>query len=70
MEGKVKLVVDGQLLGEEEYKREEDSDRPANISLVLGFDPDTGDELTGRIAGVNIFNSSLSLERMIIQTTA
>ena len=40
------------------------------FSLVLGFDPDTGDELTGRISGVNIFNSSLSLERMIIQTTA
>ena len=67
---KVMLVVDGQLLGEKEYRREEDLHRPAKISLVLGFDPDSQDELTGRIAGVNIFNSSLSLERMIIQTTA
>ena len=30
------LVVDEQLLGEEEYKREEDEYRPANFSLVLG----------------------------------
>ena len=66
----VMLVVDGQLLGEKEYRREEDLHRPAKISLVLGFDPDSQDELTGRIAGVNIFNSSLSFERMIGQTTA
>ena len=35
--GKVRLVVDGQLLGEEEYRREEDKKRPANISLLLGY---------------------------------
>ena len=34
--GKMTLVVDEQLLGEEEYKREEDEYRPANFSLVLG----------------------------------
>ena len=37
---KVTPVVDsGQLLGEEEYKREEDEFRPDNISLVHGYDP-------------------------------
>ena len=33
---KVSLVVDGQLLGELEYKKEEDENRPANLSLVVG----------------------------------
>ena len=36
MAGKMALVVDGQLLEEEEYKREEEECRHANISLVLG----------------------------------
>ena len=36
---KVRVVVDGQLLVEEEYRREEDKYRPANLSLVLGYDP-------------------------------
>ena len=36
---KVRVVVDGQLLVEEEYRREEDEYRPANLSLVLGCDP-------------------------------
>ena len=31
------LVVDGQLLVEEEYRREEDEDRPTNFSLLLGY---------------------------------
>ena len=31
------LVVDGQLLGEKEYRREEDNWRLATISLVLGL---------------------------------
>ena len=34
--GKMTLVVDERLLGEEEFKREEDEYRPANFSLVLG----------------------------------
>ena len=63
------LVVDGQLLGEEEYKREEDENRPANLSLVLGFTPFNELEFTGRVSELNIFNSALSLERMIAQTT-
>ena len=70
--GKVTIVVDGQLLGEEEYKKDEDWFRPDSISLVLGFDPDTEDERwnTGSIADVNIFSSSMSLEGMIAQSTA
>ena len=55
------LVVDGQLLGEEEYKKDEDWNRPNNISVRLGssLSPDTGDERwnTGRIADVNIFSN-------------
>ena len=63
--GKLMLVVDGQLLVVEEHKREEEvKRRPANISLVLKH------EVTGRVAELNIFNSSFSVESMIAQTTA
>merc|ERR1712052_53091 len=55
---------------EEEYKREEDEYRPDNISLVLGFDTYNELEFTGRVSELNIFNSALSVERMIGQTTA
>ena len=34
---KVRLVVDRQVLGEGEYRREEDEYRPANLSLQLGY---------------------------------
>ena len=68
--GKIALVVDGQLLGEKEYKRQEDNLRPSNISIVLGFDPVHMLEETGQVANSNIFNSSLSQERMIDLTTA
>ena len=33
---KVRLVVDGQLLGEGEYRRDEDEFRPEKLRLVLG----------------------------------
>ena len=64
--GKVTLVVDGQLLGEEEYKKEK---RPANLSLVLGLDS-MRDEFPGKFAELNTFNSPLSVNRLIAQTTA
>ena len=69
---KVMLVVDGQLVGEEKYRREEDKYRPANISLLLGFYPNYPDpaEYTGRVSELNIFKSSLSLERMMDLTRA
>ena len=63
VEGKVSLVVDGQLLGEEEYKKEEDNKRPDNFILLLGYDP-YGYEETGKVTELNMFNSSLPLERM------
>ena len=70
-EGKVTLVVDGQLLAEQEYIREDDTRyRPANMSLVLGFDTDTDSEYDGRVSELNIFSPSLSVERMIGQTLA
>ena len=34
---KVRLVVDRQVLGEGEYRREDDEYRPANLSLQLGY---------------------------------
>ena len=34
---KIKVVADGQLLGEEEYKREENTERPANLTILFGF---------------------------------
>ena len=69
---KVMLVVDGQLVGEEKYRSEEDKYRPANISLLLGFYPNYPDpaEYTGRVSELNIFKSSLSPERMIDLTRA
>lgn len=38
VKSKVTVVADGQLLGEEEYKKEEDEGRPDNLSVLLGFD--------------------------------
>ena len=65
---KVMLVADGQLLGKMEYKKSEDEYRPKNISLMLGFEPTTQKENTGKHV-LNIFNSPLSVERMVSQTT-
>ena len=65
--GKVTVVADGQLLGEDEYKREEDYYRPDNISLKLGSQADTR---IVQISWLNIFNSSLSAEKMVGLTTA
>ena len=62
---KVRVVVDGQLLGEVEYKMDEmDEYRPANISLRLGYS-DYPAEFPIKIADLNVFSSSLSLERMV-----
>ena len=66
--GKVTLVVDGQLLGEEEYRREEDKYRPANLSLLLGFESLDEVEYTGKTSNLNVY-SSLSVARMISVTT-
>ena len=70
----VSLVVDGQLLVEEEYRREEDEFRPANLSLLVGFYSDKltaeREEYTGRVANLNVFASSTSVERMVGLTTA
>ena len=64
------MVKDGQLLGEKEYRRDEDEYRPANLSLVLGYKPLTGEEFQGKFTNFNVFNSSLSVERMIRLTRA
>ena len=64
---KVTLVVDGHLLGEEEYKREEDYNRPGDIRLHLGS---WVEEYAARIADLNMFESSFSVQRMVDLTTA
>ena len=64
----VRLVVDGQMLGQEEYKVEEDEYKPANLSVILGVY--LGMEYTGQVSSLNMFSSALSLERMVGMTTA
>ena len=49
---------------------DKDKYRPANLSIALGFDPFNELEFTGRVSRLNIFNSALSIERMVAQTTA
>ena len=65
------LVVDGQLLEEGEYRREDDVRRPANLSLLLGYYHGAGDfECPVKIANLNVFNSALSVERAVGLTRA
>ena len=70
VDSKVTLVVDGELLGEAEYKREEDVGRPKYLSLLLGVDRKTFKEYTGRITNLNVFNSSLPFGDMVSITRA
>ena len=58
---KLTLVVDGQLLGEADYRREEDKDRPANLSLLLGRRPKDGQEYSGRTTDLNVFITFIGL---------
>ena len=70
---KTKLVVDEQVLVDMEYKKDEDANRPANLNLRLGFFLDqwgTDGEYVIKTAELNVFKSSLSVERMIGMTTA
>ena len=71
--GKVAIVVDGQLLMEEEYKREEDDRFPTNVSVLTGvyFDAKSAGkwEYTGRTTNLNLFRSVLTVEKMMAITT-
>ena len=70
---RIKLVANGQLLVDEEYKKEEDTDTPANLSLRLGFYVDEygyAEEDIGMFTNLNVFKSSLPVQRMIGLTTA
>ena len=68
--GKLKLVVDGQLLGEAEYDKKGDPNRPTNLNLLLGLNPNLFWEYTGKTTNLNIFHSALSVERMQRMTKA
>ena len=61
---KFSLVVEGKL-GEREYTK-----RGEISSLVLGYDPISGKEFPVKISDLNVFSSSLPLERMIRLTEA
>ena len=70
---RIKLVANGLLLVDEEYKKDEDMDRPANLNLRLGFSVDEygySIEDIGKFTNLNIFKSSLPVQRMIGLTTA
>ena len=70
MTRKVTLVVDGKFSGGKEYTKEVDDNRPAIISILLGYNPATGGEQTGKITNLNVFNSTLTVERMKKMTMA
>ena len=53
---KVRLVVDRQVLGEGEYRREEDEYRPANLSLQLGYNLYLA-KYPVKISNLNVFSS-------------
>ena len=65
--------MDGKLLGEEllgeellgeNRRRGEGWYKPVNLSLLLGVDLYMVEEYTGMVADLNVFSSSLSVERM------
>ena len=66
---KVVVVVDGEMVVQMEYRREEDLARPTNLSLLLAVDP-FGYEVPVKIANLNVFSSSSPVERMVGLTTA
>ena len=58
--GSMLLVVDGQLLGEAAYNREH---KPNNLNVLLGQNPSTKTEDTGKIGNFNAFSHALIIER-------
>ena len=70
---KIKIVANGQLLVDAEYKKDEDRDRPANLTILLGFYVDEygyAEENIGKFSNFNVFKSALSVQRMKGMTTA
>lgn len=67
---RVRLVVEGKMLGEAEYNMEEDDNKPPHLNMQLGVSRARRVEFTGSVSSVNIFSSALSLERMVGMTTA
>ena len=68
---KITVVVNGQLLVNETYRKGEDW--PVDLNFRLGFDVDQfgyAREFPVKIADLNVFKSSLSVQRMIGMTTA
>ena len=70
---RIKLVANGQLLVDEEYNKGEDTERPANLNLRLGFavgEYGFAEEDIGKFTNLNVFKSALSVQRMKDLTTA
>ena len=59
----MRVVVDGELLGEQGFNKEEIGEVPANFSLLVGID-NMIDENTGRTTNLNVFSSMLSADQM------
>ena len=68
--GKVKFVLNGKLLGEYDYKPEEDTRRPSKLFLFTGYDALNYQEDVGHVTNINIFSSALAVERMEAATLA
>ena len=59
----IRLVVEGQMLGQEEFKVDEDVNKTATIQIIVTRE-------SGYVSSMNVFSSALSLERMEGMTTA
>ena len=66
MTDNIRFVVDGELLKDEVHTKFEGSETMANLSLILGTNP----EYPGIISKVNIYSSALSTARMVALSEA
>ena len=59
------FVVDGWILREQPYIKEDDLERPSRLDLVLGFVPDTQTEHQGEVTNFNFYSNALSIDIMM-----
>ena len=62
--GRLRLVADGQFLGETLYQREKDLERPTNLNLLLGLEPTINAEQTEKVTDFNVFSFTLTVAKM------
>ena len=59
------FVVDGWILREQPYIKEDDLERPSRLDLVLGFVPDSQNEHQGEVTNFNFYSNALSIDVMM-----